>query len=139
MVSGFGVPGFTVRWLWAVFVVLATYNPSGHSYWHWLLTGTDTRWSLKILTGLLLLIAHLTFVFSSLRSLGKSGLTATAVLFTILVWTLLDHGYLSSLTAWSWVTMVLVLLGTVLAIGVSWSHIRGRLSGQADTNDVTLR
>ena len=25
-----------------------------------------------------------------------------------------------------------------LALGMSWSHIRGRLSGQSDSNDVTL-
>jgi hypothetical protein len=35
-------------------------------------------------------------------------------------------------------TIVLVNLANLLAVGVSWSYVRARLSGQADTNNVTL-
>ena len=35
-------------------------------------------------------------------------------------------------------TLALIVLANVFAIGLSWSYIRARLSGQADTNDVTL-
>ncbi|MFT7625468.1 MAG: hypothetical protein ACI9WU_004659, partial [Myxococcota bacterium] len=27
--------GFLMRWVAALFLVLATYNPTGHSYYHW--------------------------------------------------------------------------------------------------------
>lgn len=139
MVSGFGPSSLVVRWLWALFLVLATYNPSGHSYFHWLIDGSDPRWSLKILFGLLLVIANLTFLMASLRSLGLTGIAAAVLFFVVLVWALLDRGYLQSLSFWTWITLVLMLLGSVLALGVSWSYIRSQLSGQTDTNDVTLR
>jgi hypothetical protein len=35
-------------------------------------------------------------------------------------------------------TLFLVDLANVLAVGLSWSYVRARLSGQADTNNVTL-
>lgn len=139
MVSPFGAGGLAVRWLWALFFVLATYNPSGHSYWHWLVDGGDERWALKALIGILLVIAILTFFFASLRALQWSGLGWTALVFAVLVWVLVDHGYLRGLSAWTWVTIHLTVLASILAVGVSWSHIRNRLSGQADTRDVTLR
>lgn len=139
MVSGFGASGLAVRWLWALFLVLATYNPSGHSYIHWLLDGGDPRWSLKALLGIMLGIANLTFLMASLRSLGLTGIAAAAVFLVTLIWTLVDRGYLHSLSFWTWVTVALALFASVLAVGVSWSYIRGRLSGQTDTNDVTLR
>jgi hypothetical protein len=139
MVKSFGLSGLTVRWLWALFLVLATYNPSGHSYLHWLFDSTDPRWSLKVLLGMMLCIANLAFLLASLRSLGLIGMASAMVFFVTLVWVLLDQGYLHDLSFWTWVTLALVLLGSVLAIGVSWSYIRSRLSGQTDTNDVTLR
>ena len=33
---------------------------------------------------------------------------------------------------------VLVLLATIMAVGLSWSHIRRRLSGQVDTDMVDV-
>lgn len=136
--SSFGFPSLLVRWLVAVFLVLATYNPSGSSYIHWLTDTTDTRWSLKALVGIVMAVMNLTFFFATVRSLGITGILAAAIFCITVVWTLQDHGYLHSLTYWTWVTVVLILVGSVQAVGVSWSHIRGRLSGQADSNDVTL-
>ena len=83
-------------------------------------------------------VMNLTFFFATVRSLGITGILAAAIFCITVVWTLQDHGYLHSLTYWTWVTVVLILVGSVQAVGVSWSHIRGRLSGQADSNDVTL-
>ena len=61
-----------------------------------------------------------------------------AALFASIVWLLVDFGFFVPLTAGTMVTLSLVVLANVLGIGVSWSYIRGRLSGQQDTNDVTL-
>jgi Family of unknown function (DUF6524) len=53
-----------------------------------------------------------------------------------LVWWLIDLGWLSatSFTSMEWVT--LLALSLLLAIGVSWSHLRRRLTGQYDVEDV---
>jgi hypothetical protein len=46
---------------------------------------------------------------------------------------------------WGWISLdgqkmlsyvVEILLAVILAVGMSWSHIRRRLSGQADMDDV---
>ncbi|MFN3075468.1 MAG: DUF6524 family protein [Alphaproteobacteria bacterium] len=126
------------RWIMALFIVFATYNPSGYSFFHWATDLEDTRWSLKVLVGTALLILHLTFVFATVRALGLTFLVIWSLFFAALIWTFLDHGFLASLGVRTWVTIVLGIIATILAIGVSWSYIRGRLSGQADSNDVTL-
>jgi len=38
----------------------------------------------------------------------------------------------------NFVTIGLVILANIFAVGVSWSYIRQRLSGQADTNNVSI-
>jgi hypothetical protein len=46
------------------------------------------------------------------------------------------YGWLSldNPTTLSWVS--LILLSVLLAIGVSWSHVRRRITGQVDVDDV---
>lgn len=58
-----------------------------------------------------------------------------AVIATV-VWVLIDFGILSleNPTAITWVG--LIGLSLILGIGLSWSHIRRRLSGQSDMDDV---
>ncbi|MBU0724603.1 MAG: hypothetical protein KJ904_06925 [Alphaproteobacteria bacterium] len=121
-----------------MFLVFATYNPSGHSYFHWVMDMESGRWSIKILVGLCLIVLHLTFAYATARAIGAVGVLATTTLFSSAVWALVDLGYLSDLGLWGWVTVILSLLATLLAIGVSWSYIRNRLSGQVDSNDITL-
>ena len=58
------------------------------------------------------------------------------IVFGALIWALVDIGLLDlhGGTALSWV--LLVLFATVMAVGLSWSHIRRRVSGQLDADDV---
>jgi len=57
-------------------------------------------------------------------------------LFAAMLWTLVFYGLVSfenrAFLRWGG----LVVLATVMAIGLSWSHVRRRLSGQIDTDDV---
>lgn len=134
----FSFPNLVLRWLAASFLVFAVYNPSGHSYYHWLVDMADDRWSLKALAGITLVIAVATFGYATLRAIGVSGVLATVTFFAVVIWAMVDNGLLDGLSRWAWVTIVLGVISSILGIGVSWSHIRARLSGQADSNDVTL-
>jgi len=53
-----------------------------------------------------------------------------------LAWVLVDQGLLRldnpSLNAW----LGIIALSVILGIGLSWSHVRRRLSGQSDMDDV---
>jgi membrane protein DedA with SNARE-associated domain len=68
-------------------------------------------------------------------SMGWLGITLGAALFGCLVWLMVDQGWLSldseGMIAW----VVLVILSLILATGMSWSHIRRRMSGQFDVDE----
>jgi hypothetical protein len=128
--------GFFWRLLFAMALVLLTFNPTGHSYYHWLADGFPSVQPLEAVAGILLLIGWVFFVRSTLAAIGTLGLVLLAALFAAIVWWLVSQGWLdvSNRSAMAWV--VLVMLGLMLGVGMSWSHIRRRLSGQAAVDRV---
>jgi uncharacterized membrane protein YjgN (DUF898 family) len=91
---------------------------------------------LEVVVGILLVIAWVVFVRSTLAATGALGLVLMLALFGSIVWWMASRGWLdvSNRSAMAWV--VLVILGLVLGIGMSWSHIRRRLSGQAAVDRI---
>jgi len=128
--------GFGIRFLMAIIVVFATYNPTGHSYFHWGMINFFPIDPLRIVVGIILLIAWVVFVRATMRSLGGVGLILVAALCAALLWLLIDWGIIpgGSVNAISYAALVIIAL--ILAVGMSWSHIRRRMSGQVDTDDV---
>ena len=83
-----------------------------------------------------MLVVYIIFIRATFRSIGVLGiLLATAVSATI-VWLFIDQGWMSleNKTAITWIALIVV--GTILGIGISWSHIRRKLTGQLDTDDL---
>ena len=138
MFESFGIQRFVTRWLEAMFLVLASYNPSGYSYYHWISELDVGNWVLKLLVGVVLAILYATFGLATQRSLGRLGIAAWLLFFAVVTWTIIDLGLLRIAGSGTVATIVLVNLANLLAVGVSWSYVRARLSGQADTNNVTL-
>jgi len=134
----FGVSGFVARWLPALFLVFATYNPSGYSYCDWIADIGGGHWVLKAFVSIVLVIAYATFILATLRSLGMLGVATWVLFFSSLVWLMINIGIIETLSVRTFVTVALIISANVFAVGVSWSYIRLRLSGQADTNNVTL-
>lgn len=128
--------GFLMRFLFALLLVMLTYNPSGYSYIHWVQDSLTKFTPLLGLAGMSLVIGWVIFLRASLRSLGLIGLTLAILFFSTILWLLIDWGWLglNNVTAMSWV--ILVLLSAVLAVGISWSHIRRKWTGQIDSDDV---
>ena len=138
MFESFGIQRFVTRWLAAMFLVLATYNPSGYSYYHWVSELDIGNWILKLLVAVVLAILYATFGLATRRSLGRLGIAGWLVFFAVVTWMMIDFGLIRIAGSGTVVTIVLVDLANLLAIGLSWSYVRARLSGQADTNNVTL-
>ncbi len=134
--KAFTVQSFFLRWVFALLLVMLSYNPSGYSYAHWLQHSFSNFGPLLGLAGVSLIIGWVIYLRATLRSLGLIGLILAILFFGSLLWLLVDWGWLGldNVTAVSWV--VLVLLSAVLAVGISWSHIRRKLSGQVDADDV---
>ncbi len=128
--------GIGLRFLFALILVLATFNPSGYSYFHWLLETFTAPTPWLALAGIVLIIGWVVYVRASIRSLGPVGLTLSALLVAVILWVMVDLGIISlgSTSLLTWV--IEVFLAGVLCIGMSWSHIRRQMSGQADVDDV---
>ena len=136
MANEFNPGSFFARWLFAIVLVFGTYNPSDYSYANWVLgAGTDFG-PVMALTGIALLIAWIVFLRATLLSLGVLGIALGAALFACVIWLLIDVGVLSldSTGALTWI--ILLVLSFILAVGMSWSHIRRRLTGQFDVDEI---
>lgn len=128
--------GFGIRFLFAVVLVFATFNPSGYSYIHWLFETITSPTPWLALAGVALVIGWVIYIRASLRSLGPIGLGLASALVAIIIWALVDLGVISISETSAFLWIVEFFLAAVLSLGMSWSHIRRRLSGQVDVDDV---
>ncbi|HEY5738940.1 MAG TPA: DUF6524 family protein [Gammaproteobacteria bacterium] len=130
----FTFTSFLLRLLFAALLVFLTYNPSGYSWVGWLDSGVPMVY--KVAGGIVLLIGWMMFVRATWNSLGAIGTVLAAAFFVVIIWLLIEWNIvsLSSAAVFQWV--ILVILTGVLAVGMSWSHVRRRLSGQYDTDEI---
>ncbi len=130
----FTLAGFGLRFAFALALVLLTYNPSGFSWVGGLFS--DTALVYKVSSGVILAIGWVMFLRATWNSLGGLGTVLAAAFFGVIIWLLIHWGLFSldSVSVIQWV--LLLALSGVLAIGMSWSHIRRKLSGQYDTDEI---
>ena len=135
--QSFGFKDFLWRWGFSLLLVLFTYNPTGWSWLHWAGTAYDGDGlgPVHYFTGVILLAGWTMFVIATHRSLGMLGSVIGAAIIGTGIWLLVDLGVLSagSVTAITW--LALVALATLLAVGLSWSHVWRRMSGQLEVDD----
>ncbi|MEL6999718.1 MAG: DUF6524 family protein [Pseudomonadota bacterium] len=128
--------GFLLRIALAIGLVMVTYNPSGTSYFDWVQSGFETDTAVKALAGVVLVILYVICLRATLRSIGFIGAGLVIALLAAIIWVLVDYGYLNveepGLMQW----LILLCIGIVLGIGLSWSHVRRALTGQRDMDDV---
>jgi hypothetical protein len=132
--------GIMMRFLVALIIVFAVYNPHGWSYYHWMSNAmvgeTIGGLALLIFAGVVVLISFTIYIRATLRSLGIFGLILTSAFFATLVWLLIDLGLGSVINLVIIQDILLFIMAAVLGTGMCWSHIRRRLTGQSDVDDV---
>jgi len=137
-VSDINALGFLWRFVAALVLVLLTYNPSGESAFHWVMAAIGARefGPLYLLLIGILLVGWAIYWIATWRALGTMGVTLAIIVFGAIVWLLYDVGLLQSksVSAITWIS--LIGLAVVLAIGVSWSHVWRRVTGQINVEDV---
>lgn len=131
----FDTTGLALRILMAALVVFGTYNAFEFSYVSWWVSDTTIE-PLKILVGLVLAAGWVVLVRATARSLSYGVLFILFILMTIYWWLWQSQWIEISLDGS--ITFVNILLTLVFGFGVSWSHIRKRLTGQTDVDDVDL-
>lgn len=135
----FNFMGFLWRFVASLFLVLVSYNPTRYSYWDWLITAVNNEPSTlgpeHFVVGVVLMIGWVILLAATQRSLGVLGLMLGAMLLGGVVWLLVDIGWLNvaSVTSATWVALVSIAL--LLAVGLSWSHVWRRLTGQFEVDD----
>ena len=134
--------GMLVRFVAALVLVYATFNPEGVSYYHWVVeplrTGVANAgpMALKFLAGIALLIGWAIFIQATRRSLGIGGVILVAAVGVGLLWLLIETKVVSPTSSRAIGHLILLVTALILAAGMSWSHMSRRLSGQIDTDDV---
>jgi len=136
MANSFNAGSFFARWLFAAALAFGTYNPSGYSYIGWLLREDMEFGPVPAIAGLVLLIAWIIYLRATFLSIGWLGISLGAALFGCIIWLFVDLGWLNLDSASVMGYLALLLLSLILATGMSWSHIRRRLTGQIDVDDV---
>ncbi|MEM1372916.1 MAG: DUF6524 family protein [Pseudomonadota bacterium] len=128
--------GFLIRWAFAFVLIAVTYNPTQLNFVRFSLDNYTDRLSLVVLGGVVLFIGYVIYLRATLRSIGGFGMLLVAALVGALIWVAVDLGLVNledpSFNLW----LGIVALSFVLGIGLSWSIVRRKLSGQADVDDV---
>ena len=130
----FTLVSFLLRFAFALALVFLTYNPSGYSWVGWLMS--DTAMVYKVAGGVVLLIGWVMFLRATWRSLGAIGTMLALAFFAVIIWLFHYWGFfaMDDIATIQWI--VLFVLSGVLAVGMSWSHVRRKLSGQYDTDEI---
>jgi hypothetical protein len=135
--TNMGARGALTRIAAALALVLLTFNPSGYSYYHWVAHVFPHVSALQVVGGVLLAIGWVVYVTATRRSLGIFGVTLLLALFVALLWLAVQNGWLhlSGGQALAWV--IVLCTGLILGVGMCWSFVRRRLSGQTDVDEVS--
>lgn len=134
--KGITASGIGIRFGFALLLVFASYNPSSYSYYHWLLSSISEPSPWLALAALVLIIGWVIFIRASMKSLGPIGLTLAALVIAVIIWALVDIGLVSISESSGFVWLLEIFIAAVLCVGMTWSHIRRRLSGQVDVDEV---
>ena len=128
--------GVFLRWLCAFMLLSVTYNPTPWNYVRWTLDHYQQFLSMAVLLGLILSIGYIIYLRATIRSIGGFGMFLVLSVIAALLWVLYDLGLLDldnrNVNVW----LGILALSVVLGIGLSWSHVRRQLTGQADVDDV---
>lgn len=128
--------GFIIRWVFALMLLAATYNPTEWNYVRWSMANYEQSLSLTVLFGLILLVGYIIYLRATLRSIGVFGMILILAVVGTVLWVLFDQGVVSYADPTINTVIGIVALSLVLAVGLSWSIVRRRLSGQADVDDI---
>lgn len=128
--------GILLRWLGAFALLSAIFNPTAWNYVAWARDSWADQMPLIVFVGLILAVITMVYLVATMRSIGILGALVIAAIFAAGLWVLTDWGLLgldnSALNIW----LGILVLSLILGIGMSWSILRQRLSGQQTTDEV---
>lgn len=128
--------GIFLRWFGAFALLTATFNPTEWNYIRWVQASFSDQMALSVFLGLLLAVGYMVYGVATLRSIGPFGIILVAAIFGAGLWVLHDWGLLAlsnrSLNLW----LGILALSLILGVGLSWSILRQKMSGQASVDEI---
>jgi hypothetical protein len=128
--------GFLLRLASSLLLVGLTWNPTGTSYLHWLASTFPHIEPTEAVVGLILIGGWTFSIHATWRSLGQFGVLLGIAFFGALVWLLASYDWIDlshgGVIGW----LMVVLLGSLLAVGLSWSLVQRRITGQVDVEEA---
>ena len=131
---GISWSGVALRVVLALALVLVTFNSGGWSFYHWLSAPPAGITAVKAFAGVLLLIGWLVCLRTAYVALGLVGAVLLTALLGTVVWMLIDYHVIDVAGRSAMVWIGPVIAGVVLGIGLSWSLIRSRVTGQVEVD-----
>lgn len=128
--------GIAARFAGALVLVLATYNPEGRSYFHWVYPALPEFDAVKAFVGVVLLIGWTVFLRAATRSLGLTGFLLASAFFGTLIWMGIDFGVIAKDSPRMITYISMIAVAGILTAGMIWSQVRREISGQVDVDDV---
>lgn len=125
------LPLLAKRWLLSATLVFATYNPSGHSYYHWI-RDTAGSTALKSLAGIFLLCAAAAILRMASEALSFLGIATVLALILAGIMLRIGLGWFAFADVEVTTYTVLLWISTIIGMGLSWSFLQRRLSGEKD-------
>jgi Family of unknown function (DUF6524) len=128
--------GILLRWLGAFLLLAAIFNPTRWNYVSWARSNWADQMPLIVFVGLILAVITMVYLVSTMRSIGILGAIVIIAIFAAGLWVLSDWGLLglgnSALNIW----LGIFAMSLILGVGMSWSILRQRISGQQTTDEV---
>ena len=136
--NSFSFMSFIWRLIASLILVFISFNPSGYSYFHWAkdaFMGEGAQ-AIHYFSGAVLLTCWAIFIKSAIDSLGVLGSIFSSAIIGTGTWVLIDMGMINANSTSSITWLILVALGILLAAGLSWAHLKRRLTGQVEIDDI---
>ena len=126
--------GVLTRLLVAFALVCCTWNPTRYNYIAWARAQWGNMTPVVVFVGIALLAGWFFFLRTASRSLGTAGIVVGLALAGTILWGLFYYDLLHRQTTITWI--VLALVSAILALGMSWGHLRAAWSGQATVDEI---
>lgn len=124
-----GPGGILARLLYPAFIVFATYNTSGYSYYHWVVDYPNDDIILKICVFGILGFAYYNITETGAVALQRTGLLLVTIAVSGGAWFAIDKEWVAIESRTDLVNAIQFAVVVVMGIGLSYAHFHSRIGG----------
>ena len=133
----FGIGGILLRFIASLVLVVATYNPTGRSFAHWIGPTFPHVDPLQAVAGIALIGIWLFFVHATWRALGTLGVLLGLAFFAAVTWLFVSWGWLSLANSGAMAWVGIFVVAALLTTGLCWALVQTKISGQQVVDEIS--